>query len=859
MSINEACSEIINRSLPLVMKDEPSSPPEQVVAQGILKDMGMDMADDKSIWRKPVKMNFLERIWRPIRNLLFSEASLQYFDIKNNLTAVCDELKAKNSTITFEITSLQEEMGLKKCEEAKKAARDVLQTYANELKKEIATTKITVKDKSKLNGMITEIGRLLNSKELKGVLVGNIDSYFNEVTIQIARLDRQNPNLTQISEKLKAIEESAKNLPNSDYANSSLEKKIHFAFAQIKMKEQLSETKQNITKCTTGAAVIECVVRAKNRLQDSEEYKKLVPTEQEILLSSLEEALKTPVTRRYKSLLDEFKNNSIAEIGKLGEDDIDAVNTLGIKLCGELINEASVLNTANIGILQKPMQEALEAIYPALGRALYQSPPAQATYDEGIEELKDLADKIRNSKLSTNDLKSHQINIEHQIALLENTNQYSTIIDRSALAPENQKRPFFKQYIEQLLNHKGHYINQLKEMGGLIRQQIGALTAAQMAQIKNAADAARKIMEDNHFGLGTHSVNDITHALRKSGYKPWMASATDVVASTAMWTTGTRDSFATACATHSKATEVIGAVAAGTIFAGLGWYIGDLGPIGAPLLGLAGLGVSAMMPEIKTMIGLPKSNRAVQLIAGPLIMATFALGAPYLASKWMAPPVIAEPEKKVHEDFAKIQNDTKTIDQQCSIINKQASIMNTTLAQSRENLGKMQGTVNKLGTAVKEIKVTAEDALLQAQQIEQIASGKNPDIQEVQDVIPDLVSNIKYIGDKAEKSDQLIGQLKGNLSLEQSNNANLQVANNALQGANIELQGANVALQGHFEELKADTTEALHPTRGLFWRVMGGVATVAGVGVMCVPIPPLQVAGGVLAAAGVAAMHPRVA
>ena len=629
MKINQACSEIINRALSIKKKDQ-SQPRETAVALDILNNI----SQNESTWRQPIKQNFLERILRPIRNLICTKAFCQYQDIKNNLSAMQDELSS-SGPIIFKVSNLNQQSEL---HHIRGEANGLLHAYTQSLEQAVKNSDLlNPQMKNALSAMIKDINRALNEKKLGLQLPTDLSKYFNDVARLRVPLDAKDVPIENIYTQAAEIQEKARLLPG--YANSTLEEEIQYTFAHLEAKQQLLNIKKEIETAPLGEKIVErfqvACAKARDQLQISPRFAQLNPEKKQEIIAAFTQSFNDVAVESYQSVLNTFKITSQAEIRQLRDrspnafDALGSFSTLTSKIWSDVALAVQELDATEFGkALKVELTEDFEKLSITLGKDIFnQTARSQNMYNNMEIALNNLEIKVHNKTITADELIDSYGRIEIFLAQLDAAeSNYNDIMRRIGSSPDSQKSQFFQDALKTLLQQNNDYKKLLSTHKNNIQSLLKKLPDATLQEIADKQNDMLRILADNTVTIDNRSFNDITAASNKSG---WIAGMALILGTS----TGSQNLLKKVGVVDSTANKIIGAAGTFAIYAMSGYLIGKYEYLSALAYGAGAASLALLMPTINQ--ALPESWKKLPVVThvtGPLIMATYAFGAPVLAT-----------------------------------------------------------------------------------------------------------------------------------------------------------------------------------------------------------------------------------
>lgn len=686
-----ACSEIITRALS-IQKSQNTETREAAVAQDILKDL----SSPNSRWRKPFAMNLLERIWRPIRNIICTKAYCEYDDIRKNLSTLRQELTSLKE-ITVQINGLHEQTEL---EHIRNQANGVLSLYTHSL--ENATNHSSILDpqkKSAIIAMIQDINKALKEAKVKTALPNDLSQHFDDVQNIQRALKGPVPNLAELSSQLSTLQNRCKDLP--DYEESSLQQEIFYTSSLLEIKKELQATKESLYTLSftenTASVLAKKRVEARTAIENSQDYKRLVPDKREQLTALFDAALTDALSGAYREMLNGYKQAAQKEIMR-SQNILATADRIWIELSKAFQQlDAQKVDQA----LKNALSQDLENVATILGKELFNKANTSVDFKTKISD--EIA-QIKENKLSPEALALAQDNVNQTLAQLQKANQcYDDLKDRLSKIAPSQKSPFLQQTLIQLVELNREYIALLQDYQRAIDEVKPGVTATLTAIKDQVYDNStpQTNPKDNR------SYTDLTQAGQKAG---WFAPMAQFLG----WSSGSRDLVAMAGITENYASATINACSVFTSYALSGYCTGRMGPLGALAFGAGAVVLAYSMPTIKQVM----PNPVLRHVTGPLIMAAYATYAPTLASALTArgpeSSEILRNRALNHTDNAlhitnELQNNTKTAVNAVHNVTHHQNQALVDLAKVDNHLN----TVNQsIGTATRHLDVGIQEAVI---------------------------------------------------------------------------------------------------------------------------------------------------
>ncbi len=481
-------------------------------------------------------------------------------------------------------------------------------------------------------------------------------------------------------------------------------------------------------------------------------------------------------------------------------------------------------------------------IQEPLGTILKQE--EQKCLKEGQTELTNLKKKIEANSFSQEELTEYQNFIRTKLAELDAVN--NSVISRYNEAKPTEKAAFFENYIQERLKQNRQVAASLVAIDKLLSQKISAPT------VDGANRALASMSEEPR-----RDIVDITAIAKKSGLRLYADGAKDAIISTAAWATGSRDMLATSSSTYGYAMQAIGSAATFVIYASLGALIGKFGNLGSIAYGIGAVSISAMLPQAKKDL-LPNASKTVQLLTGPLIMASYALIAPavYAAKRDHLTP-LRQAQGTVTKNIHQVKTTIDTTHEHATALNKTIPEAKTAIDNISTTTREMQSVSNNMKETLSAMKEDVTSLRNEIPLAQKDLSACKPDTCAgvVQNITNRVQEHIVGIDQKAVKFE---GALHEQLDLNKNLQGNLTVLdqkNTILQSQVCQLQEDGRALLANntkLQESVANLENIINPQRS-FWNIfsdtaLGGAVGAAGVGLLF--IPGFQAPGALLISAG---------
>ena len=444
----------------------------------------------------------------------------------------------------------------------------------------------------------------------------------------------------------------------------------------------------------------------------------------------------------------------------------------------------------------------------------------QRQIEAGQRELESIKSKIEEGAFSLDELKAHQVEIRQQLAALDGVE--SSVLARYNAATGFEKSQFFDDYIQERLRQNRQVASLVRTIDKLLSAKIGAPTAAQAKKTFTNMD---------------QPVVDITAACKKTGFRLWADGAKDAIISAAAWTTGSRDLLATSATTYSYAMQTLGATATFALYAGLGSFVGNFSHLGAIAYGVGAVALSGIMPSTKKAV-MPQASYTVQLLTGPVVMASYAVIAPVT--------------------YALMREQLTPLRDAQNAVNHNVQQLKKTIDATQEHAQALDKTIPEVKKCVEDISDTTKGMKIGSDNIQNTLTDMKKELVELRSQ-PDNVQKVVYHTDNiVSKGDVLDGQVDKMVELNQglqSKVVNLEQKNGLLQGQVGQLQADGKALiinNSKLQESVSTLQNIINPQRN-WWDVfsdsaLGGAVGAAGVGLFF--IPGMQVPGALLIASG---------
>lgn len=612
MIVNNACSQIISQALS-VDKNSTAMSRESAIARDILDTM----SSNESVWRKPFSMTLLERIIRPIRNLICSKAYCQYVDVKKNLSVIKKELEA-SSPLHVQLSGLEEQAKLKSIHDE---AKGVLHLYLSTVKDAIDKNQnMNPQNRGELDKMIAEIDNTITAKPIDETLPKDVQHCFVAIRKELGVLKEKNPIISHSLERLQQIYEEAKKLPG--YEASALQQELRSAFAVVEIKQQLAAFKQPVM---LGQYSLEQVVlrgaQAKGHLTESSAYLALDNASKQTVSDMFDQELKAAIVDSYRDQLASFKGHVQAEIKTIvtGDsfDKLAAFAKLGNTIWMPIAKVAEELRGNDFAeAIGKEVRKDFEKVTTSLAQEFIGQMRPQTLVRQLEVSLNTLELKMINKSITADELALSEMRIQEFTEQLAVAKQCYETIKKQVGASDSPASKFFSATLEKLDEQTTALAKLLEDYKTKTAPRVQALLPTFLPQMKQAHDEAAAYIKEHTVSVGDNDYVDLTKVVTKTSWRPaFMAIAGNI--------TGTKDLLSTSATVDTFATKAIGAAGTFTFYALLGMYMGQFNLAPALAYATGSVAISQILPEVQDRL-LPKSAKNIRALTGMLVMGAYA-------------------------------------------------------------------------------------------------------------------------------------------------------------------------------------------------------------------------------------------